>query len=302
MASQRKKLNPNATPYTIFPHSRFIFPPTPYQIISVPLHPNVGYTYVSQPFYLPNLQVQPGFVPRETGFYTKTERGFQEVKTEIEPAVSNGLRKIAEKNVQRHVAPRVGCNQMEKKSAWVEKDKLKTSGDDKNKIKLFKKRDQVNFNGRTSLMIKNIPNQLQRHDLLQVLEKHCLDVNMHAKVKSTFDFVYLPMDFRTDGNFGYAFVNFTKSVGASRFFNAFNGYQWDVPINKKTCKICFAKLQGKAALTNHFKNSVFQCKNSEYLPVVLSPPRGSSAFSRIICMGKVRKENQTMLLPRSTRL
>ncbi|WCJ44589.1 MEI2 C-terminal RRM only like 1 [Euphorbia peplus] len=278
MASQRKKLNPNATPYTIT-HSRCTLQPTPYQIISVPYLPNSGHTYVSEPFYyLTNFQVQL------RSFYGKAERGFQEVKVEVE-AASNGLRKMGEKkkrNVQR-----LRCNQMEKKSAWVEKDILKRNGD-VDGIKMVKKDVHVNFNGKTSLMIRNIPNQLQRRDLLQVLEKHCMDVNMHEKVMSAFDFVYLPMDFRTGGNLGYAFVNFTKSVGASRFFNAFNGYKWDVPINKKTCKICFAKLQGKAALTNHFKNSIFLCKTRDYLPVVLSPPSGCGEISRMLCIGSHR--------------
>ncbi|WCJ44586.1 MEI2 C-terminal RRM only like 1 [Euphorbia peplus] len=249
MASQSKKLNPNATPFSILPHSRLTLQSTLYQI---PYVPNWGYTHVSAPFYPTSHHLQPGFLPREKRFYGEIERPVEEVKNETEIA-SNGFRNKAQK-----MTSLVG-----------------------------------NFNGKTSLMIRNIPNQLQRHDLLQVLDKHCLEVNIKERVKSAYDFVYLPMDFRRNGNLGYAFVNFTTSVGASRFSKAFSGYKWDVPTNKKTCEICFATLQGKSALTHHFKNSVFQCKTSDYLPAVLSPPRGIGAFSRIICIGKLSEKGES---------
>ncbi|XP_065880550.1 protein terminal ear1 [Euphorbia lathyris] len=282
-SSQKKLLNPNAKPYTIFPHCRITRKTIPYQVITMPFHPNWGFTYLATPLYLNNFYIQPDFVPFGKGFNEKkTERVFEEVEVdaEIVEVSPNGSRKALKKTKVKHQAPRFRCNG-EKLGSWV-----KRGG-----TKLIKSEVEDNFfNGKTSLMIRNIPNQFQRQNLLQVLDRHCLEENKKEKVKSAYDFLYLPMDFRTGGNFGYAFVNFTNNVGASRFYKAFNDHQWDVPVNKKTCKICFAKLQGKAALTNHFKNSVFNCKTSEYLPVVFSPPRGSGSLSsKVIVIGR-RKE------------
>ncbi|CAN1130760.1 Protein MEI2-like 6, partial [Linum perenne] len=75
----------------------------------------------------------------------------------------------------------------------------------------------------------------RRGHLIQYLDKHCHDENSKAVARfasssvggsrcllSEYDFLYLPMDFRTGANLGYAFVNFTNSVGASRFRESFD--------------------------------------------------------------------------------
>ncbi|CAK7347045.1 unnamed protein product [Dovyalis caffra] len=111
--------------------------------------------------------------------------------------------------------------------------------------------DDVLLAGKTTLMIKNVPNQLGRR-----------------------------------ANLGYAFVNFTNVVGASRFWKAFNKYKWNVGSNRKTCEVSWATIQGKDALCNRYKNSVFPCHSNSYLPVVLLPARDGWRQSTPRLVGK----------------
>ncbi|AEE31893.1 MEI2 C-terminal RRM only like 1 [Arabidopsis thaliana] len=100
--------------------------------------------------------------------------------------------------------------------------------------------------GRTSVMVKNIPNCLGKR-----------------------------------ANLGYAFVNFTSSLAAERFRREFENFSWDnIGFRKKICEITVAKYQGKEELTRHFRNSRFTCHTDDYLPVVLSPPsNGFTAYT-----------------------
>ncbi|KAF8365015.1 hypothetical protein HHK36_032980 [Tetracentron sinense] len=138
--------------------------------------------------------------------------------------------------------------------------------------------------GQTTVMIKNIPNKF-REMLLDLLDKHCLGENEKAQLSSNpclsaYDFVYLPMDFRNRCNLGYAFVNFTSTVAASRLCRSFHNYRWQVFDTKKICEIRDAKIQfpplGKAALMGHFRSSYFKCDTDDFLPVEFSPARNGS--------------------------
>ncbi|KAG5250907.1 RNA-binding family protein [Salix suchowensis] len=138
--------------------------------------------------------------------------------------------------------------------------------------------DEISLDGKTTLMIKNVPNLLGRYDLLQILDAHCLEENQKAmqqfeRAMSEYDFFYLPMDFVRRANLGYAFVNFTNTDGALRFWKAFDKYKWNIGSKRKTCEVSLATIQGKDALCNRYKNSVFPCHTNTYLPVVLVPAR-----------------------------
>ncbi|KAF5442464.1 hypothetical protein F2P56_035118 [Juglans regia] len=154
--------------------------------------------------------------------------------------------------------------------------------------------EEVVSTDRTTVMIKNIPNQFKRDDLIAILDKHCEDENIKSEsrtCKSAYDFVYLPMDFmkswyqRKISNLGYAFVNFTNAVAAFKFFNSFHKHVWMVAENSKTCEVTLAELQGKEALINSFKNRLFWCDRHSFLPVVLHPPRDGSNDSVATTVG-----------------
>ncbi|OIW04479.1 hypothetical protein TanjilG_01652 [Lupinus angustifolius] len=129
----------------------------------------------------------------------------------------------------------------------------------------------------TTVMIRNIPNQFTFCDLLKILDEHCFELNKNAEnvaAYSKFDFLYLPMDFRKHAiekklsNLGYAFVNFTSPSAAFKFYMRFNGFVWNVTTNRKTCEINAAQYQGVEALIRKFREKVFRCKRSDFLPFV----------------------------------
>ncbi|KAL6962095.1 hypothetical protein U1Q18_037050 [Sarracenia purpurea var. burkii] len=103
------------------------------------------------------------------------------------------------------------------------------------------------------------------------------------------------LDFARRGdNLGYAFVNFTSAEAAERIQDLLQDYKWGVfkdscgslRGSKKVCEITWARIQGKEELVRHFRNSNFACRNTEYLPVVFSPPRDGSSSSLPMTIGR----------------
>uniref|UniRef100_A0A5B7C6H2 RRM domain-containing protein n=1 Tax=Davidia involucrata TaxID=16924 RepID=A0A5B7C6H2_DAVIN len=131
---------------------------------------------------------------------------------------------------------------------------------------------------RTTVMIKNIPNKYSQKLLLNMLDNHCIHCNEQIadgddQPLSSFDFVYLPIDFINKCNVGYGFVNMTSPQATWRLYKAFHLQNWEVFNSRKICEVTYARLQGVEALKEHFKNSKFPCEAEEYMPVVFSPPR-----------------------------
>ncbi|GAB2280551.1 hypothetical protein Dimus_015177 [Dionaea muscipula] len=141
---------------------------------------------------------------------------------------------------------------------------------------------------RTTVMIKNIPNKYSQKLLLNMLDNHCIHCNdqimagtggddddddHHQLPLSSFDFLYLPIDFNNKCNVGYGFVNMTSPEATLRLYKAFHKQHWEVFNSRKICEVTYARVQGLEALKEHFKNSKFACETDEYLPVVFSPPR-----------------------------
>ncbi|KAL2650012.1 hypothetical protein R1flu_018140 [Riccia fluitans] len=136
---------------------------------------------------------------------------------------------------------------------------------------------EQNLDARTTLMIKNIPNKYNQPMLLTLLDQHCKGCNKKitdpSEPQSAYDFVYLPIDFKNRCNLGYAFVNFTSVPATIRLYKAFHAKQWEAFNSRKICQVTYARVQGRAALEEHFRNSRFACDTDEYLPLVFSPPR-----------------------------
>ncbi|XP_062187235.1 protein terminal ear1-like [Phragmites australis] len=135
---------------------------------------------------------------------------------------------------------------------------------------------------RTTVMIRNIPNKYSQKLLLNMLDNHCIHSNERITASgdegegqpfSSYDFVYLPIDFNNKCNVGYGFVNLTSPEAAVRLYKAFHRQPWEVYNSRKICQVTYARVQGLEALKEHFKNSKFPCDSDEYLPVAFSPPR-----------------------------
>ncbi|KAK8561249.1 hypothetical protein V6N13_149580 [Hibiscus sabdariffa] len=136
----------------------------------------------------------------------------------------------------------------------------------------------------TTVMIKNIPNRYTREMLKDFMDQHCMNMNRNYSNNgdvadeepsfSAFDFLYLPVDFITKLNKGYAFVNFTSPRAARRFSVACHGEHWDRFQSTKIREICCAKLQGIEQLVRHFERMGFPCE--EFQPLSFNPARDGS--------------------------
>ncbi|KAF9677854.1 hypothetical protein SADUNF_Sadunf08G0151000 [Salix dunnii] len=131
---------------------------------------------------------------------------------------------------------------------------------------------------RTTVMIKNIPNKYSQKLLMNMLDNHCIHcneqiANVDDQPLSSYDFLYLPIDFNNKCNVGYGFVNMTSPQAAWRLYKAFHNQHWEVFNSRKICAVTYARIQGLEALKEHFKNSKFPCEMDHHLPVVFSPPR-----------------------------
>jgi len=165
----------------------------------------------------------------------------------------------------------------------------------------FEFRKESGFHGsKTTVMIKNIPNMFDKKKILEILDDHCLKINKNLKASgecadddiSSFDFLYLPMDFRTRSNLGYAFVNFTSPIEAWRLYYEMHNQSWVDVGSPKICEVRFARIQGLKNLVGHFSRPVFFCRSIEYLPVNFSPSRNGFSSSTV-CQKWIGKHVQS---------
>ncbi|XP_011020883.1 PREDICTED: protein MEI2-like 4 isoform X1 [Populus euphratica] len=114
---------------------------------------------------------------------------------------------------------------------------------------------------RTTLMIKNIPNKYTSKMLLAAIdERH----------KGTYNFVYLPIDFKNKCNVGYAFINMIDPRQIIPFYQAFNGKKWEKFNSEKVASLAYARIQGKAALIAHFQNSSLMNEDKRCRPILFN--------------------------------
>lgn len=109
-------------------------------------------------------------------------------------------------------------------------------------------RSSRNEDNRTTLMLRNLPNDYNREMFLDMLDLECL--------AGEYDFVYFPMDFKTGSGLGYAFVDFTSHEEALRAWKLLHGYNdWLVP-SAKICDVCWSSpVQGFRANVQRYRNS-----------------------------------------------
>lgn len=101
---------------------------------------------------------------------------------------------------------------------------------------------------RTTVMMKNIPNNYTRSMLIEMIE--------NEGFSGRYDFLYLPMDFGRWANLGYAFVNLVDASSTAAFWRTFNGFaRWVIP----TTKVCVlgwsGTHQGLKAHIERYRNS-----------------------------------------------
>ena len=112
---------------------------------------------------------------------------------------------------------------------------------------------------RTTLMIKNIPNKYTSKMLLTAIDESC---------RGTYDFLYLPIDFKNKCNVGYAFINMIDPGQIIPFHQAFNGKKWEKFNSEKVAVLAYARIQGKSALISHFQNSSLMNEDKRCRPIL----------------------------------
>lgn len=100
---------------------------------------------------------------------------------------------------------------------------------------------------RTTIMIRNIPSRYTQQLLIDEL--------VASGFRGSFDFIYLPIDFRNGCSMGYSFANFIHPQDVVHFFTRWNGRRWPQFSSRKRCELAFARIQGKQALVEHFQHS-----------------------------------------------
>jgi hypothetical protein len=113
--------------------------------------------------------------------------------------------------------------------------------------------------GRSSVMIRNIPNKYTRKMILDEIDSY---------FGKTYDFFYLPIDFENKCNFGYAFINFINPATVVPFCAQFDGKAWKRFKSDKKCQMCYARLQGKEQFMSKFKDSTIWSMDPKFVPVL----------------------------------
>jgi len=105
---------------------------------------------------------------------------------------------------------------------------------------------------KTTVMLQRLPLSIDVDTLIAVIDK--------KGFKCTYDYVYLPMDFRKERSVGYAFVNFRSATDARACKQMFDGFaDWPVR-HPKACATNYALVQGYSTNVDRLKKSTL---NSE---------------------------------------
>jgi len=91
---------------------------------------------------------------------------------------------------------------------------------------------------------------------------------VNVRHQGTYDFFYLPIDFKNRCNVGYCFINFLEPKFIIPFVREFNGQRWMSFNSEKVCAVTFARIQGRAAMISRFQNSSLLEKDNEYRPLL----------------------------------
>lgn len=114
-----------------------------------------------------------------------------------------------------------------------------------------------------TLIMQNIPNRYSRNMLLGLFDEYGF--------QNLYNLVYLPTDFMTSVNFGFAFVHFVSSEVAQRFRTKFHGFsEWNCN-SSKICAVDFCAEQcGLDALIKRYQNCpvMHELVPDEYKPAL----------------------------------
>merc|ERR1712046_479279 len=101
--------------------------------------------------------------------------------------------------------------------------------------------------GPTTLMLRNIPQDVTRNMLLDLLRT--------AGVFNRIAFVYLPMNLRSSGNFSYAFVDFDCPKVAEQCKEMLEGFAGWSATNEMALEVVWSETQGIDTHVQRYRDS-----------------------------------------------
>mmetsp|Transcript_51050 Transcript_51050/g.94413 ORF Transcript_51050/g.94413 Transcript_51050/m.94413 type:complete len:625 (+) Transcript_51050:95-1969(+) len=109
-------------------------------------------------------------------------------------------------------------------------------------------RARTNGEPMTTLMLRNLPEEYSRDMLTELLNAEGF--------QNLYDFIYVPMSFRSRLSFGYAFVNLVSQEAIELCRQKFTGFTaWKVP-SSKICEVSWSNMhQGLSAHIERYRNS-----------------------------------------------
>ncbi|XP_019414899.1 PREDICTED: protein MEI2-like 4 [Lupinus angustifolius] len=145
------------------------------------------------------------------------------------------------------------------RNLYNRRSEANTNNADKKQFELDLSRILRGEDSRTTLMIKNIPNKYTSKMLLAAIDEQC---------RGTYDFLYLPIDFKNKCNVGYAFINMIDPAQIIPFHQAFHGKKWEKFNSEKVAVLAYARIQGKSTLVAHFQNSSLMNEDKRCRPIL----------------------------------
>jgi len=134
--------------------------------------------------------------------------------------------------------------------------------------------------GYTTVMLRNIPNRYTRDMLVE---------RLNSTFRGQFDFVYLPIDFNSKCNVGYAFINFRTPAACQRFVQEFNGVKTRLCLphfsSQKVCEVSYARVQGRDANMENLRDEKFienLIERPEWQPLFLDDAGVEVSFSKTV--------------------
>lgn len=113
----------------------------------------------------------------------------------------------------------------------------------------------------TTVMLRNIPNRYTNMQLIDELDEEGF--------RGTYDFLYLPIDFRNNCNVGYSFINFLTEDVCHQFSDHMEGYRFKCFNSAKRASCVPAYVQGLEANVEHYRSTLVGSDEPLHRPVVL---------------------------------
>lgn len=122
-------------------------------------------------------------------------------------------------------------------------------------------RDVSKVREKTTVMLRNVPYNCSRDSIIKMMDD--------AGFGSLYNFIYLPIDFRSKSGFGYAFINMVSNTAAETFFTRFDGFSdWPVK-SQKVAEVTWSEpSQGLDIHVERYRNSPVM---HEAVPDVFKP-------------------------------